>query len=76
MQALIRAAKTGEGRVKAEGGEFGSTYEYSDVDAAKALVQAGIKVRSMIGGKKEKPLPGEASDLFDRVGDWGFPDAK
>lgn len=75
MQALIRASKNDKGRVKAEGGEFGSTLEYADVEAAKTLVMAGLKMRGMLGGKKGKETG--ADDLFDRPApeenNWTFP---
>ena len=75
MNALIRASQEKDGRIKGEGGTIGSTYEYSDVDAAKALVMAGLKVRSMIGARKEpEKKTGEQDDLFDRA--WNFPTQK
>ncbi len=77
MQALIRHSRNHDGRVKVEGGEFGQTYQFDDVDAAKALVAAGIKIRTMLGAGKGKPTPGEViDDLFDRASNWNFPEAK
>lgn len=71
MNALIVAAKNRSGRIKAEGGEFGSTYHYDDVDAAKALVQTGIRVRSMLG--EAKAAASGPRDLFDAADGWDFP---
>ncbi len=74
MNALIRASKKDEGRVSSEGGEFGESFVYHDVDAAKALVASAIKMRGMIGDKKD---PAKGGDLFDRVigqtTSWIFP---
>lgn len=74
MNALIRTAQSAEGRVKVEGGEFGQTFQFDDVDAAKALVATGIKVRGMLGGRSTKGEREPGEDLFDRIATcWTFP---
>jgi hypothetical protein len=73
VHTLIAAAKEKDGRIRAEGGEFGDSYQYLDVDAAKALVTAGLKIRSMLGRGKTAGVVGK--DLFDADEDttWEFP---
>lgn len=65
--------------MSAEGGGMGASYKYFDVDAAKALVNAGLKIRTMVGAKRKAAA--SARDLFDAAsGDaerklgWDFPD--
>lgn len=74
LHALMEIAKEREGRIKAEGGEFGRTFEFHDTDAAKALVQAGLKMKSLLGVTK---VTTAAKDLFDlATSSWEFPEAK
>lgn len=79
IAALVEAAKETAGRMSAEGGGMGASYKYFDVDAAKALVNAGLKIRTMVGAKRKAAA--SARDLFDAAsGDaerklgWDFPD--
>ncbi len=78
LEALMREAQNSEGRVKGEGGEFGRTFEFGDIDAAKALVAAGLKLRSMLASEPgTKKTAGQViDDLFDRASNWSFPTAE
>ncbi len=79
VDVLTRIAQEKDGRIKNGGGEFSETIEYHDTDAAKALLNAGLKLRAMLGVGK-RPVKGGQPDLFDGdesdTGPWSFPVSK
>ncbi len=79
ITTLIELTKIREGRVgtSTETFEMGGTsikYDHPDGAAARALVQAGLKLRQMIAAPAKKD--GEGKDLFDKPAkdsNWTFP---
>ncbi len=84
ITTLIELTKIRDGRVGTEtdeddeaGTRRTTKFDHPDGPAARALVQAGLKIRQMIAAPKEAGQG--AKDLFDRpaaASNWSFPPKK
>lgn len=65
MAALEALASMSEGRQKSTlAGGLGETMDYPDLAAAKALLDAGIRIKKLLVSKKAID-PADGRDLFD-----------